>query len=159
MHAQWDEDYFWFNRQLTNNVHINAAKHHCSKMNDYMQHTHLHTHTHTHTRAANPSLDYRVAKSDFKCNNLILSVVHIVLLCNLIFWKHAPEQLSSMISCREGDVYYKEICEKRLCSNYVQMLWRWRLTTHKVANLQCTSYCFSFVYVPLPADVSFDSYI
>ena len=87
-----------------------------------MQHTHLHTHTHTHThtRAANPSLDFRIAKSDFKCSNLILSVVHIVL-CNLIFWKHAPEQLSSMIS-REGDVYYKEICEKCLCSNYVQML-------------------------------------
>ena len=47
----------------------------------------------------------------------------MVLLHNSISQKHSPEQLSSMISCRESDVHYKEICKKHLHSNYVQMLW------------------------------------
>ena len=77
------------------------------------------------TRAATPSLDLRVAKSDFKRSNLILSAVYMVLRHNLISRKHAPEQLSSTISCRDSDVvHYKQICEKHLCSNYIQMLRR-----------------------------------
>ena len=80
----------------------------------------------------------------------------MVLLHNSISQKHSPEQLSSMISCRESDVHYKEICKKHLHSNYVQMLLRLCLTTHEVENLQCTSNRFSFGDVPLPADVSCD---
>ena len=40
--------------------------------------------------------------------------------------------------------------------NYIQMLQRWHLTTHKMGNLQCTSYCFSFADVMLPVDVALD---
>ena len=47
------------------------------------------------TRAANPSLDLRVAKSDYKHSNLILSAVYMVFRHNLISQKHAPEQLST----------------------------------------------------------------
>ena len=68
------------------------------------------------SRAANPSLDLSVLKSDFKHSNLILSVVHMVL-CNSISGKKAPAQQSSMIVCRESDVHY-QICEKHLRLNY-----------------------------------------
>ena len=91
-------------------------------------------------RAANPLLDLSVAKSDFKCSNLILNVVYMVLLCSSISWKHAPEQLSNIW------------LQKCLCLNYIQMLWRWHLTTHKMGNIQGISCCFSFVDVTLPVN-------
>ena len=78
-------------------------------------------------RAANLSLDLSVAKSDFKCSNLILNVVYMVLLCSSISWKHAPEQLSNI---------WLQKC----------------LTTHKMGNIQCISCCFSFVDVTLPVN-------
>ena len=74
---------------------------------------------HVKSRAANPSLDLSVLKSDFKRRNLILSVMHMVL-CKSISGKNAPAQQSSMIVCRESDVHYK-ICAMHLRSNYIQM--------------------------------------
>ena len=83
----------------------------------------------------------------------------MVLLRSSISWKHVPEQLSSIWLQRErycALLYYKEICEKHLHSNYVQLLWRQCLTTHKMGNTQCTSYSFSFVDVMLPANTLLD---
>ena len=63
----------------------------------------------------------------------------MVLLHNSILWKQAPEKLSGMIGCTESNaVPYKQICDKCLCSNYIQMLWRQHPTTHKMGNLQHT---------------------
>ena len=62
-----------------------------------------------------------------------------------------------MTNCRESKVvHYIFLGEKRLCSNYIQMLWRRHLTTHKMGNLQRTSYHFSFIDVMLQVHVSLD---
>ena len=75
-------------------------------------------------RAANPSLDLSIAKSDFKHSNTILSVVYIYIWSSFaIAFAETCDRIDAMISCRNSDVlHYKEICEKHLHLNYVHML-------------------------------------
>ena len=75
-------------------------------------------------RAANPSLDFSVAKSDFTRSNYILSIAYIYGPPSQFAFAEMCARTDVRIGCRQSDiVHYKEICEKRLCSNYV--------TTHK----------------------------
>ena len=100
-----------------------SCTHARTQAHTHTPHLQLHTpHSHiptSHAQNCQPSTRLSVAKSDFKCSNLILGVVYVVLLCNLISWKHAPEQLSSRIGCRVCTA--KEFV-KCFCLNYVQML-------------------------------------
>ena len=46
------------------------------------------------------------------------------------------------MGCQKSNVVHYKKSEKRLCLNYVQMLWRWHLKKHKMGNTQCTFYHF-----------------
>ena len=90
------------------------------------------------TRAANPSVELSVAKSDFKRSGLILSIK----------WSVDSENM-----CQKSSNNKK--LWKPLHLNYAQMLWRQHLTTHNLGNIQRTSYHFSFVHVTIRVDLSF----
>ena len=107
-------------------------------------------------RAANPSVDLSVVKSDFKRSNLILSVVYMVLHHN--FPKTCARCLTWLAAEKAmlcTTIFFFKLWKAsplKLHPNTVKIASH----NHKMGNIQRTSYCFSFVKVMLPVDALFD---